>query len=193
MNASRVFQHPRLVFFACGPRSVTMSHKTPRTEKSIGRIDLTNHCPNCKRTFLPGEAYSVHIRAPGAIVWRCPHCKLTSRGLAPAEDARPPVITDLVVTAEDGLTTCTIVYPNGVRLLYRDTEDGQIRRDVIASTGETRDSMVIGSHGQENVDVDVFTAYATAIKRYCERTESGLRRAMPHLAAALLDTREQEL
>lgn len=166
-----------------------MSQDTPRTEKSIGRIDLTNHCPHCNRPFLPGEARSVQLRGPGEIIWNCPHCKLTSRGLAPEEDARPPVIEDLVVTVENGCTTCTLVFPNGVRLRYRETEDGTVHRDVIASTGEARNSVVIG--GQENVNV--FTAYATAIKRYCELTESGIRREIPHLAAVLFDTREQEL
>lgn len=113
-------------------------------------------------------------------MWGCPQCKRTSRGLAPAEVARPPVITDLDVTADsDGRTTAAIVFPNEARLQYRETE-GDVREEVIAA-GEKLESVSIGR--QE--EVNTFAAYARSIKRYGELTEPEICREIPHLAAAL--------
>lgn len=121
-----------------------MSHKPPRTQKCIDRDDrLTNYCEHCGEEFLPEEVRSVQIRGPGAIMWGCPQCHGLSNGLAPAEVARPPVITDFDVTADsDGRTTAAIVFPNEARLQYRETE-GDVREEVIAA-GEKLESVSIG-------------------------------------------------
>lgn len=159
-----------------------MSHNTTQTEKSIGRTDrLTNYCSHCEAEFVPENAHSVLIRGPGYVIWGCPNCGRTSRGIAPEEVARPPVIADLNVTADaDGLITCEIVFPNEARLQYRETEDGHVREKVLSSIGEELESIDLR-------EVNTFDAFAKAVKRYTEFIESGVRREMPHLAAAILD------
>lgn len=162
-----------------------MSKETPRTEKCIDRSKLTNYCSHCEREFLPEKAHSVHIRGPGDVVWSCPNCKRTSNGIAPEESVRPPVIKDLVVAADNGLTTAAIVFPNGTRLQFRETADGHVREEVLTSTGEELESI-----GHQEA-VSTFGTFATAIKRYRKLTKSGVRREMPHVAAAILDAHER--
>lgn len=61
------------------------------------------------------------------------------------------MIADLNVTAdEEGRTTCTIVFPNGARLQYRETDDGHVREEVISYTGAELDCSSIGL--QESVN-----------------------------------------
>lgn len=155
-----------------------------QTEKSIDRTDdPTNYCPHCGRVFAPKDAHGIFIRGPGEIVWSCPHCKRISKGVAPEENIRLPVIADLDVTAKKGLTTAAIVFPNGARLQYRETSDGHVREEVYSSIDVELNSFSIGLQDE----VNTFAAFATVIKRYCELTEPSLRREMPHVAAAVLD------
>lgn len=167
-----------------------MSKDTTRTEKCIDRAsdddndDPTNYCEHCGTGFPPEEARSILIRGPKDVHWGCPRCGRTSQGTAPGEPTRPPVIEDLDVTVDEkGYTTAAIVFPNNARLQYRETDDGHVREEVLSYTGEELDSFSIGL--QE--DVNTCRAYAKTVKRYTELTVSGLRRELPHLAAAILD------
>lgn len=171
-----------------------MSQDTTRTEKCIDRddagagADSLNYCEHCDREYPPEDARSILIRGPGDVLWGCPRCGRTTQGAAPGESIQPPVIEDLDVTVdEQGYTTAAIVFPNDARLQYRETEDGHVREEVLSFIGEELDSFSIGLQAE----VNTYRAYAKAVKRYTELTEAGLRREMPHVAAAVLDDHER--
>lgn len=69
---------------------------------------------------------------------------------------------------------------------FRETADGHVREEVLSSTGVKLESI-----GHQKEEVSTFGTFATAIKRYRKLTESGVRREMPHVAAAILDTHER--